>query len=146
VLFELLLLEENHEVQFTSQEGVGHSVELEVDQQRDPRNDWSSGIIGLHPAIETFISDILFLHESANISVVLQVVVVHERHPFTFFVNVVLVTQSDRISVVSIRVLWWNTYIMEINVMSMLFSTIVLEARGGLHVGLTTLILALLRY
>jgi hypothetical protein len=35
---------------------------------------------------------------------------------------------------------------MEINVMSMLFSTIVLEARGGFHVGLTTLILALLRY
>jgi hypothetical protein len=32
VLFELLLLEENHEVQFTSQEGVGHSVELEGEE------------------------------------------------------------------------------------------------------------------
>jgi hypothetical protein len=49
--------------------------------------------------VETFISDVLFDNEVANVHVVLEVIVVHERDPFSRLVaRVIFVHQGDVIA------------------------------------------------
>lgn len=61
VLFELLLLEENQELLVAEEEAVAHSVELEIDNQRNPFDPYGSSVIRVCPLIESFILDDLCL-------------------------------------------------------------------------------------
>lgn len=61
VFLELLLLKENQEALLAHEIAIAHSVELEVDEERDPLDDEGCAVVSICPFVESFILNYLCL-------------------------------------------------------------------------------------